>query len=289
MTPDSKWSPLTTGLKVDSLLLNITMLQCLLSRSYTKETKESAQNSNFTDIPSGVNGVEDRMAVVWEKGVEAGSAKMTPERFVAVTSSNSARAFNLYPKKGRIDAGSDADIVVWNRNNLREISAKTHSQKTDFNIFEGMKVRGAPEFVLARGRLVVYEYQLNVEPGSGEFQALEPYPKGLYDLVASFAETKELDEMPKVIRDEDNGKSVGQYSNSDNPDFGLTTPRRSIVEEPIMNKRLGIYQRPLSAHGVRNQQDSTFSLSGGTHEDAYSKSSIKVHAPPGGSSGRAFW
>lgn len=89
---------------------------------------------DFTKIPNGVNGIQDRLAVVWTNGVMEGT--LTPSQFVAVTSTNVAKLFGLYPRKGVIRVGADADIVVWNPTTPRVVSAKTHMHRVDFNIFE---------------------------------------------------------------------------------------------------------------------------------------------------------
>lgn len=105
--------------------------------THSKAQKEQGLN-DFSKIPNGVNGVEDRMSVIWEKGVQTGI--IDPCRFVAITSSTAAKVFNIYPRKGCIAIGSDADIVIWNPSKTRVISAKTHHQAVDFNIFEVFKL-----------------------------------------------------------------------------------------------------------------------------------------------------
>lgn len=175
--------------------------------------------------------------------------------------------------------------MVWNTNNLREISVKTQAQKADFNIFEGVKVHAAPEFVLTRGRVVVYEYELDAAPKSGaKAETAEPFSNVLYDAVADFEKGKMKIAVNRNGKDEDEKEKV---KNDDESDFGVTTPRSRALEEPILNKRLGIYQRPMSAHGIRNQQDSTFSLSGGYEDNR--RASVKVNAPPGGGSRGSLW
>ncbi|MCB9537901.1 MAG: dihydropyrimidinase [Myxococcales bacterium] len=122
---------------------------------------------DFRKIPNGTGGVEDRMAVLWHHGVNSG--KLTPSEFVAVTSTNCARIFNLYPKKGAVAVGADADLVVWDPKATRRISVETHHQNIDFNIFEGMEVQGVPAFTLSRGRVVWADGQLHTERGTGRY------------------------------------------------------------------------------------------------------------------------
>jgi len=195
---------------------------------------------------------------------------------------------NLYPQKGRIEEGSDADIVVWNPNNLRTVSIKeTSESRADVNVFEGLSVHGAPEYVVANGRVVVYEYEINpnVNHVGAKILEAEAFPSVLYDQV------QDLDDLGKIVAVEREVQEDSTDSGApQSEDFGLTTPRKSS-EPPVLNKRLGIYQRPMSAHGVRNQQDSTFSLAGGYGHDGgigSPKRAVKINAPPGGSS-MAFW
>lgn len=122
---------------------------------------------DFTKIPNGVNGIEDRMSIVYNNGVVAGF--LTNTQFVAVTSTNAAQIFNIYPRKGRIDVGCDADIVIWNPKAKRTISAATHHHAVDFNIFEGMEVQGVAEVTISQGEVVWENNKLNVKRGRGRY------------------------------------------------------------------------------------------------------------------------
>uniref|UniRef100_A0AC34QB84 Amidohydrolase-related domain-containing protein n=1 Tax=Panagrolaimus sp. JU765 TaxID=591449 RepID=A0AC34QB84_9BILA len=112
------------------------------------------------------------MSVVWEKGVNTG--KIDPMKYVSITSSTAAKIFNIYPKKGRIAENSDADIVIWDPQATKTISAKTHKQAVDYNIFEGMKVRGLAQYTISRGKVVYENSKLDVKPGTGKYIKLEP-------------------------------------------------------------------------------------------------------------------
>jgi dihydropyrimidinase len=131
---------------------------------------------NFTKIPNGVNGIEDRLSIVWTKGVEQGL--LSPSDFVRVTSANAAKIFNLYPKKGVIKVGADADLVIWDGAGERTISAKTHHQMVDRNIYEGMRVKGVNVMTMTNGRIVFQDGKFNesqMVAGSGKYLFRKPF------------------------------------------------------------------------------------------------------------------
>ncbi|MCA9963286.1 MAG: dihydropyrimidinase [Anaerolineales bacterium] len=134
--------------------------------------KELGQAS-FDKIPNGMPGIEDRMAVMWHHGVNGG--KLTPNRFVEITSTNPAKIFGLYPHKGTLSVGADADILLWNPNHEHTISAATHHMNTDYNVYEGMTVRGWPTQVLLRGELIVDGERWLGQAGNGRFLRRRPF------------------------------------------------------------------------------------------------------------------
>ena len=142
-------------------------------------------HNNFTQIPNGTGGVEDRMHVLWHHGVNSG--RLTPSEFVAITSTNAARIFNIYPRKGLIAPGADADIVIWDPTRERTISKHTHHQKIDFNIFEGMVVKGINTVTIANGAVVYKDGDVRTVRGAGRYVDRPAFPS-YYDAVKRVAE-----------------------------------------------------------------------------------------------------
>jgi dihydropyrimidinase len=122
---------------------------------------------DFSKIPNGGPGIENRLHMLYTYGVREG--RFSLNRFVELVSTNPAKAFGLYPRKGTIAPGSDADIVVWDPDKQLTISAKTHHSNVNYNLFEGTKVTGAPEVVLVRGQVIVENDELVAQPGAGKF------------------------------------------------------------------------------------------------------------------------
>ncbi len=140
--------------------------------SYRRPGKELGKG-NFAKIPNGMPGLEDRMMVMWEHGVNTG--RLSPTKFVELHCTNPAKIFGMYPKKGTIAIGSDADIVVWDPNAKHTISAETHHMRVDYNVYEGMIVMGKPVQVYQRGNKLVDGDEWLGAKGQGQFVARKPH------------------------------------------------------------------------------------------------------------------
>ncbi len=122
---------------------------------------------NFAKIPNGTGGVEERLAVIWDAGVNTG--RLTPSEFVAITSANTARLFNIYPRKGLVGVGADADLVVWDPAATHTLSVRTQHSKGDYNIFEGRTVQGMPSHAISQGVVAYAQGDLRAEMGKGRY------------------------------------------------------------------------------------------------------------------------
>src|SRR3989440_1194863 len=131
-----------------------------------KEQKELGKD-DFTKIPNGGPGIEHRLSLVYTGGVHG--KHFSPNRFVQLVSTTPAKLFGLYPRKGTIAVGSDADLVLFDPNHEELISAKTHHMRVDYSMFEGIKIKGAPKTVFSRGRAVVDAGKSVRRPGAGQF------------------------------------------------------------------------------------------------------------------------
>ena len=123
---------------------------------------------DFRLIPNGSNGLEERLAVLWTEGVETG--RLTMNEFVAVTSTNVAKILNVYPRKGAITEGADADIVVWDPKISKTISQSNHHSVLDYNVFEGFEVKAQARYTLSRGDVIwAWGQNSQPQPGRGNF------------------------------------------------------------------------------------------------------------------------
>ncbi len=122
---------------------------------------------DFTKIPNGLPGIQDRMPVLWTTGVRA--RKITANQFVSYTSTNPAKIFGLYPRKGALLEGSDADIVIWDPEKKAKYGVAMSHQRTDYNLYEGWELTGCPEKVFLRGKLIVDGEEWKGKMGDGMF------------------------------------------------------------------------------------------------------------------------
>ncbi len=188
---DSLWAGLAAG-----------SLQVVATDHCAFTTKQKRGGvGNFTKIPNGTGGLEDRASMLWTKGVETG--RITMNEFAAVTSTNIAQILNIYPQKGAIMVGSDADLVVWDPKISKTISAANQKSIIDYNVFEGHKVNGQARYTMSRGE-VVWSYGKNDQPrpGRGKFVARKPFQavnRALSvwkELTAPRAVTRSAEHMP---------------------------------------------------------------------------------------------
>jgi dihydropyrimidinase len=150
----------------DAVLMNDLQVISTDHCGYTKEQKALGKD-DFRQIPNGAAGMENRLHMIHHFGVREG--RITLNRMVELCCTNPAKLFGLYPKKGTIAPGTDADIVIFDPDKKHTISAKTHHSATDINIFDGTEVVGSPEIVVRRGEVIVDGDELLAKAGSGQF------------------------------------------------------------------------------------------------------------------------
>ncbi|WPE21053.1 dihydropyrimidinase [Shinella zoogloeoides] len=160
---DSLWAGLASG-----SLQVVATDHC----AFTTEQKRTGIG-DFRKIPNGTGGLEDRMPMLWTHGVNTG--RLTMNEFVAVTSTNIAKILNVYPRKGAILVGADADIVIWDPKRSKTISAKNQQSSIEYNVFEGKEVTGLPRYTLTRGVVAVEESTVKTREGHGQFVRREPF------------------------------------------------------------------------------------------------------------------
>jgi dihydropyrimidinase len=141
--------------------------------SFTTEQKRGGLG-DFRLIPNGTGGLEDRMPVLWTAGVNTG--RLTKEEFVGITSANIARILNIYPRKGAVAVGSDADLVIWDPSATKKISAKKQVSRIDYNVFEGFRCTGVPWMTISGGRIAWKDGDMRAEAGHGRYVERPAFP-----------------------------------------------------------------------------------------------------------------
>jgi len=137
------------------------------------EDQKTLGKDDFTKIPNGGPGIEHRLSLVYTGGVHG--ARFSPNRFVQLVATAPAKLFGLFPRKGTIAIGSDADLVIFDANKEQIISASTHHMRVDYSMFEGIRVKGVPKSVLSRGKAIIEDGKFVGRAGNGEFVKRQRY------------------------------------------------------------------------------------------------------------------
>jgi dihydropyrimidinase len=162
LRPKDHWNDLWIGLVKDDLQI-VSTDHC----PFDFHGQKDLGRGDFRKVPNGLPGVEDRVDLMHDGGVVAG--RITKERWVEIVSTAPAKMFGMYPQKGSISVGADADLVIYDPNRKRTISAKTHHMDVDYSCYEGRQVQGASDVVLSRGSVIVRDGQFTGRKGAGKF------------------------------------------------------------------------------------------------------------------------
>jgi dihydropyrimidinase len=167
LRPKDHWSDLWSGLVKDDLQV-VSTDHCPFDFRGQKELGRG----DFRKVPNGLPGVEDRVDLMHDGGVVAG--RITKERWVELLSTAPAKMFGMYPRKGSVSVGADADLVIYDPKRKRTISAKTHHMDVDYSCYEGREVQGASDVVLSRGSVIVRDGEFTGRKGHGRFLKRSP-------------------------------------------------------------------------------------------------------------------
>jgi len=239
--------------------------------AYNSQQKALGKD-NFKGIPSGITGVEERLLVLWQRGVTEG--KMSRSRFVELSSATPAKLLNIYPQKGRVAVGSDADLVIWDPNAKKTLGKEEQLSKCDFSVFEGVEVTGAPEYVIFKGRMVTDQGLFRPMTGYGQFQPLPPFAPHVYD---QLREKKNVNTVSPVARTAED--MVTTNGTEDIP------PESPEEENKVTNQQRSSVD--MTAHPQTPDFDD-FRNSPSRNSVSQQSGQIRVRAPPGGQS-TGFW